>query len=274
MIKKAYKKELVIKTTQRKNGTTNNRKDVRKIQSWLSLYAIQNPHSGTATAIDGDFGPATDGAVKNFQMARNVAVNGIVDHGLFSLLSGNMLDAFETPLQETTLRDLVIEAAENHLKNFAFELQINGASNSGPWVRAYMDGHDGSPWYWCMGFVQTIIDQAASSVGKSFKKLMPLTYSCDTVGTVGVQKNLLTRYRVIRQHPEIIEPGDIFLIQKSLNDWIHTGIITAIDGDVIETIEGNTNQAGSRNGIAVMKRNRNFRKSKIDVFSIAPLVNA
>jgi hypothetical protein len=183
-----------------------------------------------------------------------------------------MTNAFEKPLASTQLRDLVVEAAENHLSNFAYELQINGASNSGPWVRAYMDGNEGSIWYWCMGFAQTIIDQAASAQGKDFKKLFPLTYSCDTVGSIGLEKGLLTRYQKIRTTPSLIKPGDIFLLQKSNLDWIHTGIITAVRNDVIETIEGNTNLAGSRNGIAVMKRTRNFQQSKLDVFSIEPLL--
>ncbi len=272
MKKTSYKKELSIKATQKKKGTENNKKDVMKIQSWLSLYAIKNPSAGTATSIDGDFGPATEKAVKNFQKAMNLPVSGIVTKLLFSKLCAPMEEAFEKPLTATGLRDMVVEASENHLNNFAYELQIKGASNSGPWVRAYMDGHEGSSWYWCMGFAQTIIDQAASAQEKNFKTLFPLTYSCDTVGNKGLEKGLLSRYQDIRRDPSLIKHGDLFLLQKSKFDWIHTGIITAVKDDVIETIEGNTNQAGSRNGIAVMKRTRNFRKSKIDVFSIEPLV--
>ncbi len=272
MKKKSYKKELSIKSTQKRNGDDNNKKDVLKIQSWLSLYAIQNPNAGTATAIDGDFGPATEKAVRNFQNATNSPISGMVTQELFAKLCEPMRNAFDKPLTSTNMRDLVIEAAERHLHNFAYELQINGASNSGPWVRAYMDGHEGSSWYWCMGFTQAILDQAATALGKNFKTLLPLTYSCDTVGMLGLQKELLSRYRKVRTNPSIIEPGDIFLLQKSTFDWTHTGIITSVKDNVIETIEGNTNQAGSRNGIAVMKRTRNFQQSKLDIFSIAPLV--
>jgi len=135
-----------------------------------------------------------------------------------------------------------------------------------------MDGNEGEKWFWCMGFVQSILDQAASIQGKNFKTLTPLTYSCDTVGTIGIQKKLLTRYQTARTNPALIKPGDVFLIQKSPNDWYHTGIVTAIQGDVIETIEGNTNADGSHNGNAVMNRIRNFKQAKIDFFSIEPLV--
>lgn len=272
MKKNWYQKELVIKDTQRRNGDHNNRKDTRKIQSWLTLYSIQNPHSGTATDVDGDFGPATEKAVKNFQKEKGLFENGIVTQETFDVLCANLKDAFDKPLTATNLRDLVIEAAENHLRNHPYELIIDGESNSGPWVRSYMDGNDGSPWYWCMGFVQAIIDQAASALDKNFRNLMPQTYSCDTVGTTGVNKGILTRYTALRNDSSLIKPGDIFLIQRSSFDWTHTGIITSVNDDVIETIEGNTNIAGSRNGVAVLKRTRNLLKSKIDVFSIEPLV--
>lgn len=73
MKKDKYLKELTISETQKRHGD-NTKKDVMKIQSWLSLYAIQNPESGTVTGIDGDFGPATEKAVKNFQKATNLSL--------------------------------------------------------------------------------------------------------------------------------------------------------------------------------------------------------
>jgi len=271
MKKDAYKKELVISNTQKRRRTGNTKKDVRKIQSWLTLFSKWNPDSATATSIDGDFGPATERAVKNFQRAKGIPESGIVDQALFDILCANLKDAFEKPLNSTSVRDLVIEVAENHLKNLPHELIINGESNSGPWVRSYMDGEDGAEYLWCMGFAQTILDQAASAVGKRFTSLMPATFSCDSVGNAGIKKKLLFRFQDIRKRSSVIKPGDLFLIQKSPLDWTHTGIITDIEGNVIETIEGNTNFQGSRNGVTVRKRIRNFMKSKIDVFSIEPL---
>jgi len=272
MQKTFYKKELLIKSPQQRNGTANNKKDIEKIQSWLNLFALQNPNSGTATGIDGDFGPATEKAVLNFQKFNALPQTGSVDQSLFNLLCSPLKKAFEDPIIGNTLRELILNTAKNHLKNHPFELVINNQSNTGPWVRSYMDGNEGTDWFWCMGFVQAILDQASSIQGKNFKTLMPLTYSCDTVGTIGLQKKLLTRYQAARTNPSIIEPGDIFLLQKTPNDWFHTGIVTAIHGDIIETIEGNTNSDGSHNGNAVMNRIRNFKQSKIDFFSIAPLV--
>ena len=267
-----YLKELSITATQKKDGANNNKKDVMKIQSWLSLFSLWNQNAGTVTDIDGDFGSATEKAVMNFQKAKGLAQNGIVDQGLFDVLCETMLKAFEGNITGAGLRQLVINTGNNHLKNHPFELVIKQQANTGPWVRAYMDGHEGTDWFWCMGFVQSIIDQAASLQGKNFKTLMPLTYSCDTVGTTGLQKGLLSRHTAVRNDPSLVKPGDIFLLQKTPNDWIHTGIIIAVGADTFETIEGNTNSGGSSNGNAVLKRVRNFRQSKLDVFSIEPLV--
>jgi len=271
MHKKYYEKELSISGTQKKNSSKNNKKDVSKIQSWLTLYSMVNPTAGSATAVDGDYGPGTERAVLNFQQAANLPQSGVVTQDTFAALCEPMRNAFEKDLTARDFRQTVLDVAHNHVANTPFELVVKTQSNSGPWVRAYMDGNEGSPWYWCMGFVQTIIDQAASLFDKSFKTLMPLTYSCDTVGTIGLQKGLLTRYSKIRSNPSIAKPGDIFLLQRVPYDWTHTGIITAVGADTFETIEGNTNGGGSSNGNAALKRVRNFRQSKLDVFSIDPL---
>jgi peptidoglycan hydrolase-like protein with peptidoglycan-binding domain len=271
MQKTTWQKELSISATQKKNGTGNNKKDTMKIQSWLTLFSMINPSSGTATGVDGDFGSGTEQAVINFQKAKGIPQSGIVNQDTFSLLCEPMQKAFEGTVTGNNLRQLIINTALNHIKNKPFELVVKEQSNSGPWVRAYMDGNEGTPWFWCMGFVQTIIDQAASIQGKNFKTLMPLTYSCDTVGTTALQKGLLSRFTAVRNDPSIVKPGDIFLLQKTPHDWIHTGIIVAVNTDTFETVEGNTNGGGSSNGNAALKRVRNFRQSKLDVFSIEPL---
>jgi hypothetical protein len=66
--------------------------------------------------------------------------------------------------------------------------------------------------------------------------------------------------------------ADIFLLQKSKNDWTHTGIIINAEDEILETIEGNTNEDGSRNGNRVRRRTRNFMKSMLDVFSVGSLL--
>ncbi|RYF49165.1 MAG: hypothetical protein EOO39_45950 [Cytophagaceae bacterium] len=73
---------------------------------------------------------------------------------------------------------------------------------------------------------------------------------------------------------KLIQPGDLFLLRANAHeagqptDWFHAGLITAVSGDIIETIEGNTNTQGGSNGTSVYARVRNIQKTTLDVFSI------
>jgi peptidoglycan hydrolase-like protein with peptidoglycan-binding domain len=272
MIKTHYQKELSISATQKKGGAANNKKDTLKIQSWLTLNELANPGAGTLTGTDGDFGPATELAVKNYQKKIKVPQTGIADQPLFDSLCAAMKNAFEGNVSGNGLRQLVVNVAKNHLQNHPFELTINKQTNMGPWVRSYMSGQEGTELFWCMGFVQSIIDQAASILGKDFRTLMPVTFSCDTVGTTGLQKGNLSRFTAVRNNPSLVKPGDIFLLQRTPFDWHHTGIIISVGAETFETIEGNTNEGGSPNGNGVYRRVRSFVGSKLDVFSIESLV--
>lgn len=66
-------------------------------------------------------------------------------------------------------------------------------------------------------------------------------------------------------HPNLkytVKPGHLFVIRNPApdqrDDWIHCGIVTAVGPDYFETIEGNTNTDGSREGTEVCKRVRAF----------------
>jgi hypothetical protein len=68
---------------------------------------------------------------------------------------------------------------------------------------------------------------------------------------------------------ERIQPREIFLnVRVRDKDWTHTGIILNREGDWIHTIEGNTNAGGSREGMEVRQRMRNFMANEIDVFTV------
>ncbi|WP_312078192.1 peptidoglycan-binding domain-containing protein [Chryseobacterium sp.] len=268
MKKTQYLKELNLSAAMVKKGLTNKKADVEKIQSWLCLQERQHRGIGTMTGIDGDYGPATESAVRNYQKFMKLPVDGIVTTALFSKLTANLKYSFESVTKKATLRDTISEVAHNHLKGFPFELVIKNQANSGPWVRSYMGGNEGADWLWCMGFVQAVLDQATSLHGRNFTEMMPISYSCDTVGTHGIQKGALIRNEKIRINPALVKKGDVLLVRKSQNDWVHTAIIVDVVGDTFVTIEGNTNNDGSSNGDGVYKRVRNFRKSALDVFSL------
>lgn len=274
MLKTAFQTELHFTDTLQKGITGAN---VRRVQEWLCLNALQHPNEALNTALDGQFGPATERAVRNFQTLRRLPKTGIVTPELFARLSTPLSTAFQRKPTGTDVRKAVIQLAQIHLKQRSAELQTNDAQNLGPWVRSYCDLADGSPFKWCMGFVQTILDQTASEFGRNFTDIMPQTLSCDVLALNGQKHNRLIDSAVLRKNPKRIRPGDVFLLRNAITaktptkDWFHTGLITAVSGDVVETIEGNTDSKGGSNGTAVFSRVRNFQKTTLDVFSIDEL---
>ncbi|GAB3889454.1 peptidoglycan-binding domain-containing protein [Spirosoma agri] len=269
MIKTAYQQELLFTGVVKKGSQGT---DVVRVQEWLCLNALRYPKIALITTIDGQFGPATELAVKNFQAVFKLTKTGIVTDALFARLNAPLSVAFQAKSTVKDIRKAVLQLAGVHLNQRSAELQTDEGQNRGPWVRSYCDGNDGPLFKWCVGFVQTVLDQAASERGRTFTAIMPHTLSCDVMARSGIETGRLTKSAVVRKKPKLIRPGDVFLLRNPDNDdWFHMGIITASAGDVIETLEGNTDLKGSSNGTAVFARVRNIQKATIDVFSIEGL---
>ena len=263
MIKNHYILELKTDKPYVKLGQ-NNDNDVRKVQEWLNLWKYFDAEWNISVAIDGDFGNHTLAVVKAFQEYQKLEVDGVIGNKTWRVLTKPMREAFTRIDDDLSLKELIIKYAEQHLKSFPREFK----QNEGPWVRAYMDGHEGNNFPWCMGFVQTIIDQATFTLGQQFNDYLPLTYSCDVVGEHALKYKTLIRKEDLPGRISDVKPGDIFMNVKTAHDWTHTGIITGINGDWFETIEGNTNDEGSREGYEVCRRKRNYKTKNIDVVRI------
>lgn len=223
-------------------------KQVKEVQEWLYL-------NGFKVSIDGDFGPATHAAILKFQVLNNLEATGIVTDKVFAALTKKLTDATRliTRSQQDTLKTMLVKVAKQHLEAHPLEV---GGQNKGPWVRLYCQGRDGEAYPWCCGFVSFCLAQAS----KSMNVPMPYKYtlSCD---------NLVEQAKgVHRFNKGNVEPGQIFVVRKTASDWIHTGIVIAVGDSYIETIEGNTNDEGSREGYEVAHRTRGL--SKLDFLEV------
>ena len=58
--------------------------------------------------------------------------------------------------------------------------------------------------------------------------------------------------------------GSFFIQRRSPADWNHVGVIISAMGDVMETIEGNTNDEGVREGFEACRRKRGVAGSHYD----------
>ena len=102
------------------------------------------------------------------------------------------------------------------------------------------------PASWCAAFVYWCFDQVSNGENPLVK----------TGGVLTHWNQADKKYRVTEP-----QPGDIFIMDfgKGLG---HTGIVEQADETFIYTIEGNTNDSGSREGIMVCKKQRPRTKIK------------
>jgi hypothetical protein len=229
-----------------RNYTKGNKgQKVKLIQEWLCLH-------GFNVVIDGDFGPATEHGVKVFQKKKRLKANGIVDQKTFRKLILPMLNALKPISGNKKLGKLVVAYAKQHLKQTPLEI---GGQNKGPWVRLYMNGHEGAEWPWCAGFASYMLRQAAKTLNVSLP--IKSSFSCDELAAQAEQRRIfLPEARAVNK--KIITPGSLFLVRKTTEDWVHTGIVLKAAQNVFLTIEGNTNDDGGREGYEVCRRIRGY----------------
>lgn len=228
------------------NRSSKQKKLIAIIQEWLCL-------NGQSIKIDGDYGPATEIAVNNFQKNTGLMQTGKVDPLTFEKLVWSMKSLSQATLSSNEgLLPAVVELSLKYLAAHPIEV---GGQNMGPWVRYFMDGYQGNAWPWCAGFDTLIVKQAARLSGTVTS--LPRTYSCDVLGMWA--KNNGKFVSGTSGDMSAVKPGHLFLVQKSHNDWQHTGIVIEMTPEYCVTIEGNTNDEGSREGYEVCKRIRGFK---------------
>lgn len=100
------------------------------------------------------------------------------------------------------------------------------------------------PASWCMAFLYWCFDRAAAELDVKNPLLK-------TGGVLRAWNETDKQYHVTGEP----QPGDIFIMNfgKGLG---HTGIVEKVDENFVYTIDGNTNDSGSREGIEVCRKQR------------------
>ena len=228
---------------------------VQRVQEWLTL-------GGSPTDIDGDFGPATEAAVRDFQRRWGIPDTGTVGERTWAKLTSSMRAAL-APIEAADgdpIHEVVLKVARAHLAARPRELRVRGQGNSGPWVRLYMHGREGDDQPWCAGFACHVIAQAAHATGAE-KPPIPRQVGVDAlVRDAEKGKRFLpgegmgANARVAR-----IPGGALFVVRgEAPSDWTHVGIVARVEPEAFSTIEGNTNDKGSREGVEVCTRTRSY----------------
>lgn len=228
---------------------------VQRVQEWCCFHRAN-------TNIDGEFGFGTMGAVQRFQREKGLPESGEIDERTWIELTLPLRRAISPikPVKGSTIYDAVLAVARQHLAEHPIEFIVKGVDNCGPWVRLYMNGKDGAGQFWCAGFVSYVVGQAASALGIP----MPLKRQ---VGVDQLVADAEKDGRLVREtdlpnamaRRTRLRAGALFVVRDTPKDWTHTGIVTRVNDDNFETIEGNTNQLGSNNGFEVCERSRPYR---------------
>lgn len=122
-------------------------------------------------------------------------------------------------------------------------------SNWGVPVQDYLKSVGvGFPASWCMAFLYWCFKKAAADTGV----VNPLI---KTGGVLAAWNKADKKYRVVGEP----QPGDIFIMDFG-HGLGHTGIVERVEKDVVHTIDGNSNDSGSREGVEVVRKIRKRSK--------------
>lgn len=116
------------------------------------------------------------------------------------------------------------------------------------WFKAATTLNPHEDWPWCAAFVSRMVQE--------FDRLNPNTLGCmppRCASAYGFEDWGEAHRCEVFSNPATARRGDIVTFRIS-----HIGIVSGIDGTHVRTIEGNTNDDGSREGYEVARRTRDF----------------
>ncbi|MGE0131220.1 MAG: CHAP domain-containing protein [Blastocatellales bacterium] len=212
-------------------------------------------------AENGDFEAETRNAVKLFQ-SRSIDSEGhalVIDGRIGSLTWGALFKTASTPpvkKAESRLLKLVVEIAASQIG--VREKPPN--SNRGPEVDHYLRTVGLNPaagnFAWCVAFVYFCFDKAASQlkIQNPMIKTAGVLDHWNRAGKKGIPRLVATDAQA---NPGLIKPGHIFALAVGSKGQGHTGLVSEVLSDGrFKTIEGNSNDGGSREGVGVFARMR------------------
>ena len=207
---------------------------------------------------DGIFGPQTTDAVRLFQMrfsdvdGQPLRVDGLVG----SITWGALFGEKAVPPRRST-SDALLDAMLDFAASQIGVMEKPPGSNRGPEVDRYVTAVGLDPkgaFPWCAAFVYFCFGQAAKQLGRGNPviKTGGVLEHWERAGQKGISR--LTASKV-HLDESLVRPGHIFIIDTGVPGGAgHTGVVDEVMAGKLVTIEGNTNDGGSRDGVGVFRR--------------------
>jgi len=219
---------------------------------------LEERNCGPVDAV-GVFGSKTFQSVKLFQsLHRDQDGNPLVIDGKVGALTWWAMFGPDTVLTVVTTPNDLLSAAVRISRTQVGVMEVPLGSNGGPQVDQYLASVGlGTGFFWCMAFVYWVFNEAAREQNRKnplVKTGGVLMHWKDSKG-----KKIETADAI--NNPSLVKPGHIFIMDHGGGKG-HTGIVTAVEGGNIRTIEGNSNNDGSRNGIGVVELVRKINSIK------------
>lgn len=203
---------------------------------------------------NGVFGPRTVTAVKLFQsthrdqLGNPLTIDGKVGAITWAALFGLLMVPVSGDGGAKGLAAEALKAAASQVG----VMESPEGSNGGPEVDAYLKSVGlGTGYYWCAAFVYWCFRKAAEKL----RRPNPVLRTAGCVDHWNRTKGRRIAVRDAVDNPGLLKPGQIFIINHGRGSG-HTGILEKIEGGFLHTIEGNSNPAGSSNGIGVFRLER------------------
>lgn len=139
-------------------------------------------------------------------------------------------------------------------------------SNSGPMVNEYLRSVGLNPGYaWCQAFVYWCYETAAKKLGVANPIARTAgVHDCWNRLTAEATATKISKADA-QKCPEKVSSGDQVILLFGKNEG-HTGIVEKTDGQLVHTIEGNSNNNGSREGYEVVRHIRSLQDKSIAGF--------
>jgi len=160
------------------------------------------------------------------------------------------------PYNGESLASSVIEIAQGQVG----QQEEPKGTNRGPMIDKYLAAVGLVPGYaWCQAFVYWCYEQAAIAHNQANPVVK-------TAGVLDCWNRTAAQFKITKaeaqQHPDLLQPGSQFVLSYGGGAG-HTGLILKVEGDILHTIEGNSNNTGSREGYEVVIHKRGLHDKSI-----------